>query len=70
MGKDREDFSILVKSIIQKHVGKLHDSAFTSRLSNGGKYISITVTFTANSQEQLDAIYQDLKNLELVQFML
>ena len=37
-----------------------------SRLSSGDKYLSLTVTFTAESKDQLDAIYEDLNGHELV----
>ena len=70
MGKDKHEFAVTVRSIVQKHVGELDDSAFTSRLSEGGKYISITVTFMAQSQQQLDALYEELGKHEDVLMML
>jgi putative lipoic acid-binding regulatory protein len=39
---------------------------FTSRLSSSEKYLSIMVTFTARSRDQLNAIYQELNDHELV----
>jgi putative lipoic acid-binding regulatory protein len=35
-------------------------------LSKGGKYLSLTVTLTATSREQLDALYRELNAHELV----
>lgn len=34
--------------------------------SRNGNFVSITITFTAHSQTQLDAIYQSLHDHELV----
>ncbi|HEY4723266.1 MAG TPA: DUF493 domain-containing protein [Anaerolineae bacterium] len=34
----------------------------TSRTSNGGKYLSVTATFIADSREQLDGLYQELSD--------
>ena len=54
------DFDALVVGIIRRHVAGLGEGAVTSRPSAGGKYIAVTVTLTAESREQLDAIYRDL----------
>jgi putative lipoic acid-binding regulatory protein len=70
MGKDEQGFAELVSEIIQRHVGKLEETAFVSRLSEGGKYISITITFIAQSKEQLDALYEELSRHEKVLMIL
>lgn len=49
-----------VLSIIKKHVNELKEDAITSRLSHNQRYLSLTMTFTAESKTQLDAIYLDL----------
>ncbi len=66
MGKAEGDFDALVVSIIRKHAPDFSDATVQSRLSRGGQYVSITVTINARSQQQLDNIYQDLTNHELV----
>jgi hypothetical protein len=60
LGYDNEDFSSLVFTLVQKHVPDLSETALTYRHSRGGKYLSITVHFEAQSQTQVDAIYQEL----------
>jgi len=40
------------------------------RASQGGKYLSVTVTVTARSQVQLDALYQALTRHPGVKFVL
>jgi len=48
-----------VISVVQTHV-PLSARTVTTRPSQGGKYLAVTVTFVAESREQLDAIYQEL----------
>jgi putative lipoic acid-binding regulatory protein len=60
MGKADEDFDCLVVSLVRKHCPCLKEGAVETRLSAGGKYISVTVTIQAESREQLDNIYLDL----------
>lgn len=60
LGKANADFEILVLSIIRKHVSDLSENAITTRLSKDQTYLAITVTITATSKEQLDALYSEL----------
>ncbi|AFJ02324.1 putative lipoate regulatory protein YbeD [Methylophaga frappieri] len=60
MGESHADFSDLVVKIIRRHADDVSDNAVRTRQSSGGKYSSVTVTITATSKAQLDAIYQDL----------
>ena len=66
MGMSSIELDIHVVEIIRRHVDDLHEGAVTSRPSKGGKYTSVTVTITATSKQQLDAIYQDLTDSPLV----
>jgi len=60
MGENRDNFELLVSTILTRHVKDLEDDNFKQRSSSGGKYLSITVTFTAQSQEQVEALYREL----------
>jgi len=60
MGKDITELHDSVRSIINKHVKDITDDAFQTRSSAKGTFISITVTITATSKQQLDNIYLDL----------
>ncbi|MDT8407333.1 MAG: DUF493 domain-containing protein [Methylococcales bacterium] len=60
VGQNDAELDLHVVEIIRRHVDDLTEGAVSSKHSRGGKYISITVTITARSQQQLDAIYQDL----------
>jgi len=62
IGTGPADFEDLVLQIVARHVpdlGAAHDVSST-RLSGGGKYLAVTVTFTATSRDQLDALYREL----------
>lgn len=60
MGKAEDDFDALIVGIIRKHSPDLHEGAVMSRLSNGGRFVSVTVTIQAESRAQLDNIYMEL----------
>ena len=53
------DFQRTVRAIVERHTGPLDDAAFQSALSRNGRFVSVTVTVVAKSQDQLDAIYRD-----------
>ena len=69
-GHDQDDFQMLVFSIVQRHVPDLSLSAVSNRPSSGGKYLAVTVRFTATSRRQLDAIYSDLNAHEKIVMVL
>ena len=66
MGNNCAELDIHVVEIIRRHVDDIHEGAIKSRTSKGGKYTSVTVTITATSKQQLDAIYHDLTDSPLV----
>jgi uncharacterized protein len=66
MGLNTDGLYPAVHTILKKYVPDLDPGAFTSRLSSSAKYLSITITFTAHSSDQLNAIYQELNDHELV----
>jgi putative lipoic acid-binding regulatory protein len=70
MGANQDDFERLVVEIIQKHASLAAEELVTTRLSRGGRFVSITVHINAESQEQLDAIYRELSAHERVLMML
>lgn len=70
MGLCGEDFDLLVVGIIRKHAPDLGEGAVKSRISRGGKYVSVTVTIEAVSKQQLDAIYGELSDHKRVMMAL
>jgi len=59
MGLNTTDFPATARALVEKHSGALEDDAVRIASSSKDRYVSVTVTITATSQEQLDAIYQD-----------
>ncbi|MEN8130362.1 MAG: DUF493 domain-containing protein [Pseudomonadota bacterium] len=66
MGRAHPDFQDQVVAIVGNHVTNIPEHAISSTHSATGKYISITVTITATSRQQLDDIYGDLSACEAV----
>jgi uncharacterized protein len=70
MGEDRDNFEGLVLNLVQKHIPGLDEQHLTRRSSREGRYISVTVQFTAHSKGQLNAIYAELNAHERVLMIL
>ena len=70
VGKANLEFQGEVMAIFRKYFTSLPESAINMNYSKGNKYISLTVTIDAISQEQLDAIYRDLSSNEQVLMVL
>lgn len=65
-GREGEAFEAAVRGIIEAHVPARDREPFQHRPSRQGRYSAITVTITATSQDQIDAIYRALSAHELV----
>jgi len=66
MGKSDCSLDTIVVEIVRRHAPDLGEGAIKTRASANGNYISVTVTVSATSRRQLDAIYQDLVDCEAV----
>jgi len=66
MGRNTSEFYSAVSAIVEKHVAPGSEVAYSSRTSSGEKYLSITATFSAESQEQLHRLYKELNEHDLV----
>lgn len=60
MGRDTPEFRATARSLVEKHVGQVDDERVQASLSRNGRFVSVTVTVTATSQQQLDDIYRDV----------
>lgn len=60
----------IVVSIVRAHVEDIKEGNIDTKHSSGGKFTSVTVTITATSKKQLDAIYQQLSDHEHVKYVL
>ena len=66
LGRQGEDFEDMVLQLVRARCPQNETIAVSKRQSSGGKYISLTLTFTAYSQKQIEEIYQDLYDCSAV----
>ncbi len=69
MGLDADDFETLITELVVPHI-KPHPVTVTTLPSSGGKYLSVSIRFTALSLEQLHAVYAVLKEESRVLYTL
>jgi len=60
MGRNTGEFEEIVTGIVMTHAELWPDEPIRSMPSNESNFISITAVIEARSQQQLDAIYQEL----------
>ena len=66
LGKDEPEFRQTVLEIVAAHASFDPERDVKEALSGKGNFVSVTVTLMAESQEQLDTVYQSLHDNELV----
>ncbi|WP_295427775.1 DUF493 domain-containing protein [uncultured Thiodictyon sp.] len=66
MGRADADFQSVVLAIMRRYAPDLDETAISARVSSGGKWLAVTVTFVAQNRAQLNAIYRDLSAHEQV----
>jgi putative lipoic acid-binding regulatory protein len=64
MGHNSPEFRLTARALIEKHTDTVAESAIKESLSRNERFVSITITVTATSQQQLDDIYQDVSDHE------
>lgn len=60
MGKTADDFEPLILSIVRQYLPDVGDGATRTTPSRNGNYTSVTVSFEAQSKEELDTVHQAL----------
>lgn len=70
MGMHSDDFVSQMTAIARAHDPGFDASTVELRPSSGGKYLGVTLTITATSRAQLDAIYRALTSHPLVRVVL
>lgn len=66
VGPASSQFETTVIQIMEQHVEELPSYRIKRKWSRNKKYLSLTFTIKAQSLQQLEAIYRDLKTFELV----
>ncbi len=59
-GRNELSFERVVVEIVSRHVPDFDPGTVSVRESKAGKYLAVSLSFTAQSREQLDALYREL----------
>lgn len=70
VGEHSEDFASAIISIVQQHDPHVREEHVTVRASSSGRYVSLTITFTAKGPAHIEALHADLKASGRVQVVL
>ena len=60
MGRDTPEFRVTARTLVENHVGPVAERSIRTNHSGKGNFVSVTITVTATSQQQLDDIYRDV----------
>jgi len=66
MGRDAEGFPAHVMELVAATAGPIDHDDVRIKPSRDGRYISVTITFTATSKEQLDTVYRSLTDSQRI----
>ena len=64
MGRADAGFGDTAVQLIERHVGEISKEQIQTTTSRNGNFVSVTITIDAQSQQQLDKIYNDLSKQE------
>lgn len=70
MGKESSGLKDIAVALVREHMANTDDLDIQIRPSRNGRFVAVTITVTAESQAQLDAIYGSLTAHEAVLFAL
>ena len=70
MGAHVEGFTEAVVAVARRFDPGFDPGTVESRPSKGGNYLGLTITITATSREQLDALYRELSSHPMVKVVL
>jgi putative lipoic acid-binding regulatory protein len=70
MGLQQEAFVPTMTAIARRHDPFFDPASVQLRDSSSGKYLSVTLTITATSREQLDNLYRELSAHPLAKYVL
>ena len=70
MGEQVEGFEAAIVELARRYDPGFDPATVERRPSRGGRYLGLTITVTATSREQLDALYRALSGHPLVKVVL
>ena len=70
IGNAADDFQESVIVVVERYTGSVGSGLIKVQPSRENNYLSITITITATGKDQLQNIFQDLKDIESVKMVL
>lgn len=70
MGRREDGYAQAVLEVVLRHAPDFDPGTMEMRPSKAGTYLSLTVTITARSRDQLDALYKELSGHPMVMMVL
>lgn len=70
MGENGDDFVELVVAIGRRHAPELDDARVAVRTSRTARWVSVTMTIRATGEDQLRALFEELKATGRTQLVL
>jgi uncharacterized protein len=66
MGETRDGFANAILAVVMRHAPDFDAATMEIRTSKAGRYLSLTCTVRATSQQQLDELYRDITSHPMV----
>ena len=70
VGKDTDDFAAFALGVVKSIVDDPEAVTHYSRSSRNGAYLSVTISFVAQDQGQLDQVFSEMSDQERVVWVL
>ena len=70
IGQPGDDFHEAVSGLVREHVPEFDIATITANKSSSGKYLSLTLNVQVHSREQLQNLYTNLANHDLVRMVI
>jgi uncharacterized protein len=66
MGETQDGFANAILAVVMRHAPDFDAATMEIRASKAGRYLSLTCTVRATSQQQLDDMYRDITSHPMV----
>ena len=70
VGHDRDNFAEFAAGLVRELVGQPEVVSYSTRPSSKGAYLSVTISFPAESQQQLDTVFEQMSAQQRVLWVL
>ncbi len=70
VGRNCEEFRDIASAIVRKHYADVAVSRTSEQSSRNGAYVSLTFVVSAQSREEIDALYRELTATEEIVMVL